>query len=86
MPDTDERIITLLEQLVELQKATSERQLQMMQRTEQYYADTRQRTEHSIGLQQTAVKRQRAFVWVWLSVVAVLLSAAFGLISLIQYR
>ena len=86
MPDADTRTIALLEELVALQKVANAQQLQAVQKNEQYYADARLRTEHAIGLQQTAVQRQRWFVRVWLGTIVFILACVIGLlIALSRY-
>ena len=80
MTDVDDRTIALLEQLVELQKTANERQQQALQKTEQYYADARTRTEQAIELQKTAVARQRWFVRVWLGLIVFIVAIVAGLL------
>jgi hypothetical protein len=80
MPDTSERVVALLEELVALQKTANERQQQAIQKSEQYYADARRRTEHAIELQKTAVERQRWFVRVWLGLIVFIVACVAGLL------
>jgi len=80
MSDADARVVALLEELVALQKTANERQQQTLQLAERNYADARQRAEHSIELQKTAVERQRWFVRVWLGLIVFIVACAAGLL------
>ena len=80
MPDPNERIIVLLEQLVSLQNTANERQQQALAVMERQYAEARQRPEHAIELQTIAVRRQRWFVRVWLALIVFIVAAIVGLL------
>lgn len=80
MADADPRIVALLEELVALQKTAGERQEQMLQRSDQYFAAARERTERAIELQKTAVARQQWFVRLWLGLIVFVLACVGGLL------
>ena len=73
MSDADDRIIALLEQLVELHKAANQRQEQAWAASERHFAEARARSEQAIALQTTAVARQRLAVRVWFGALAAVL-------------
>jgi hypothetical protein len=79
MSDADARAVALLQELVELQRTANEQQRLAMQKTEQYYAEARTRTEAAIEWQKIAVVRQRWFVRVWLSLIVFIVACAAGL-------
>ena len=80
MSDADARVVALLEELVDLQRTANEQQRQAIQKTEQYYADARARTEAAIELQEVAVARQRWFVRVWLGLIVFIVACVAGLL------
>ena len=80
MSDPDARVLTLLHELVDLQRTANEQQLQALLRTDQYYADARARAETAIGLQKVAVERQRWFVRVWLGLIVFIVACVAGLL------
>ena len=80
MSDAEARVVALLEELVDLQRTANEQQRQALQKTEQYYADARARTEAAIELQKVAVARQRWFVRVWLGLIVFIVAAITGLL------
>jgi hypothetical protein len=80
MADADARIIALLEELVALQKIAGERQERMLQRSDDYYAAARARTEQAIELQKVAVARQRTFIRAWAALIVFVLACVIGLL------
>ena len=80
MSEHETRIVSLLEELVALQKAAAARQEQMLQQNDQQNAAARERGERAIGLQQTAVARQRWFVRVWLGTLVFVIAAIVGVL------
>jgi hypothetical protein len=80
MSDADARVVALLEELVDLHKTANEQQRQALQKTEQYYADARARSEAAIELQKVAVTRQRWFVRVWLGLIVFIVACIAGLL------
>jgi len=76
----DERVVALLEELVDLQRKANEQQQQAVLATAQYYADARQRTQAALDLQQVAVTRQRWFVRVWLGMIVFVIACVAGLL------
>lgn len=80
MPDTNDRVLALLEELVELQKAANAAQRESLHKVEQFQAESRQRAEQAIGLQQAALVRQRWFVRVWLGLIVFVLACVLGLL------
>jgi hypothetical protein len=62
MAESNGSIESLLTELVELQKAANAQQLRAIEQTEKYQAETRERVEASIRLQQVAVERQQTLV------------------------
>jgi len=80
MSAADERVVALLEQLVDLQKTANDQQQRAILLTEQYYADARQRTQAALDLQQVAVTRQRWFGRVWLGMIVFVIACIAGLL------
>jgi hypothetical protein len=80
MSNADERVVALLEELVALHKAANDRQLLVLQKTEQFQADARARSEVAIELQKVAVARQRWFVRVWLGLIVFIVACIAGLL------
>jgi len=80
MPDLNDRVIALLEQLVPLQASANARQEQALATAERQYAETRRRSEDAIGLQKTAVDRQRWFVRLWLGMIVFIVAVIAGLL------
>jgi len=83
MPDVNDRVVALLEQLVELQRVANARQEQALAAAERQYAESRLRSEEAIGLQKTAVARQRWFVRAWLGLIVVVFAAIAAVLILI---
>jgi len=80
MSDAAARIVALLAELVALQKAAGERQLQMLERGDRQFAEARERSERAIGLQKTAVDRQRRFVRAWAALIVFVIAVVVGLL------
>jgi t-SNARE complex subunit (syntaxin) len=80
MSDSNERVVSLLEELVDLQKQAAVRQGEILQLSQQNFAEAKQRTEASIDLQRVAVDRQRRFVRLWLIVVLPLIAIVIVLL------
>ena len=79
-PETSQRIVALLEELVEQQRGANERQQQALARSEQYNAEARERAERAIALQQAAVARQRWIVRVWIGLIVFIVAGIGGLL------
>jgi hypothetical protein len=82
MADSHGSIESLLSELIALQKHANLQQLRAAESAEKYQAETRQRVEASIRLQEIAVGRQKAFMRAWVAVLIVLLVA----IAFLLYR
>ena len=80
MSESNERMVSLLEELVDLQKEAAARQGEIPRLSQHNYADARQRTEASIELQRIAVDRQRRFGRIWLIVVLPLIAIVIVLL------
>ena len=80
MAAVDERVVALLEELVDLQKTANEQQRRATLTSEQYYLDARARTQTALELQQVAVTRQRWFVRVWLGMIVFVVACVAGLL------
>jgi hypothetical protein len=84
MPDANDRIISLLEQLVDLQKTANERQQQALAASERHFAEARERSGQAIELQRMAIARQRWFVRVWLGAIVFIVAVIAGLLWILS--
>ena len=77
-----EQVISLLKELVDLQRLTTQRQQEIAQRLSADSENASARQNESLTLQRIAVRRQWFFLRVWLAVITLCL---FGLLGLLMF-
>ena len=77
-----EQVISLLKELVDLQRLTTQRQQEIAQRLSADSENASARQNESLTLQRIADRRQWFFLRVWLAVITLCL---FGLLGLLMF-
>ena len=73
MPESSGSIENLLTELIELQKVANAQQARAIESAEAYQAETRQRVEASIRLQEVSVQRQQSISRVVMPIIVVVI-------------